>query len=244
MTSNDFDPTLPPLDPDFDYSWLSECGKEDAHAAVRPARRGAYLDKWVKAEAVTDELMEAGASRINNLIPSLNRGSGTVLSGLTPLMLYAMDQVGNSRPQTIARMTVTLQADLGDPAVVDENGDVRSDSLLYKVMDYLELVREAGVSRPTREFRLFIEDSTADMGWVAMRALLVPSITNVSPTRTGHPQCWWTTPAGPPYARQRSPRSVPRTGLAEKRRATSSLPMRPRPRARKHRTVRWPSSCP
>jgi Holliday junction resolvasome RuvABC ATP-dependent DNA helicase subunit len=180
MSTNDFDSTITPFDPDYDYSWLSECGKEDAQAAVRLAQRGAYLDKWVKSEAAVGELMEAGGGRLKDLLGDLDRGSGTVLSGLTPLMLYAMDQLGNSRPQTLAGMTVTLQADLVDPAVVDENGDVRADSLLYKVMDYLESVREAGVSRPSTEFRRFIEDSTADMGWVAMRALLVPSLSDDS----------------------------------------------------------------
>ena len=176
MSTNDFDSTITPLDPEFDYSWLAECGNEDGKAAVRLARRGAYLDKWVKAEAAVGELMEAGGGRVKDLLGDLNRGSGTVLSGLTPLMLYAMDKLGNFRPQTIAGMTVTLQADLSDPAVVDENGDVQADSLLYKVMDYLESVREAGVSRPSAEFRRFIEDPTADMGWVAMRALLVPAL--------------------------------------------------------------------
>lgn len=181
MTSNDFDSTTTPIDQDHDYSWLSEFKDEHAPTTVKFAQRGAYLEKWAKAEAAAGELMEAGVDRLKDIVAGLHRGRGTVLAGLTPLMLYASDQLGNSRPQTIAGMTVTLQADLADPAVVDENGDVQADSLLYKFMDYLESVREAGVARPAAEFHRFIEDSTADMGWVAMRALLVPSISGESP---------------------------------------------------------------
>lgn len=176
------EPVTSPTEGDFswlseeDLSWLPKAPEaETPMERLHMARRGRLLKQWEGARATSDELAAKGASRIERLLSQVSGGEALVKEGLAPLVLFAQERLQGTRPQTLAGLSVTLQADLADPSVIDDEGDVASDSQLYRVLDFLENVKQQGVSAPAETFRKFIESSSADIAWVAMRALLVPT---------------------------------------------------------------------
>ena len=161
---------------DNDLSWLPKAPEpETPMERLHMARRGRLLKQWEAARTSSDELAAKGAARAERLLTQVAGGEAHIKEGLAPLVLFAQGHMQGTRPQTLAGLTVTLQADLADPSVIDEEGNVASDSQLYRVLDYLENIKEQGVSAPVQTFRKFIESSSADVAWVAMRALLVPT---------------------------------------------------------------------
>lgn len=166
-----------PVEPQ-DESWWPLEGLEpdpltaDLQPAIPPMSR---LAQWKRAKYKARQLTVQGRERIGNVTTSLSKGAESLVNGLAPLMLYAEATCGAPRPQTLVGMTITLQTDVVDASVIDPDGDVAEDSLLFAVLEFLEETRDQGLDDPAVEFRGFLDEPALGQAWQAIRALLIPT---------------------------------------------------------------------
>lgn len=183
-----------------DFSFGEVTNEKEGSDSPIPSK--SLMLHWIKERADAARLVRKGRDRIMSTTTSLANGPESVVFGLAPLMFYARTTIGASRPQTVVGMTVTLQADLDDRTVIDTDGDVADDSLLYAFMRFLEDTHAQGLSQPVEEFRKFLEEPAMADAFDAIRALLAPTYDSPASAANAHHSVTATpVPAGRPSGR-------------------------------------------
>ena len=122
-------------------------------------------ERWASALTEAQGILERAPRRVRRSIESLatpGESIDPVTSCLAPMVIYAAAKLGNTREQTLAGLCLTIRADVKDPKVVAESGDVTPDSGLYTFMDHLMTVSDQGLAAPIDIFRAVLERDDCD----------------------------------------------------------------------------------
>jgi hypothetical protein len=160
LSSSDFDALT-----DLDLSaFLGSDGESPFASGPLPAVHD-HEERWSSALAEARSILERAPRRIHRAVESLATSAESidpVSATLAPMVLYAEAKLGNTREQTLAGLGVTLRADVADPKVIAESGDVMPDSGLYTFMDYLMALGEQGLTAPIDLFRAVLDRDDCD----------------------------------------------------------------------------------
>ena len=168
----DFDPLF---DPDFLIDPVLETATplppaSSSREPVESSRRRRLEHEWEVAQRTAGELIDKAGPRFTRASRRLTNARARTLAGLAPLVLFANEHLGNSRPSTILGLAYTLEADNADKEVVDDTGTVSLSSTLYRFLDFLMTRSDAGITEPEASFRSFSDDEGIKALWPALRA--------------------------------------------------------------------------
>ncbi len=154
------------------------------HARYQAAAQERYQAAWAGAQREAERLLDGAGGRMRRSTRNIANARARILAGFAPIICYAQAALPNARPQTLFGLTYTLEGDLGDDAVItNDGGDVAAESVLYECLNHLETLKDAGVGEPRAQFDAFVEDDQTPMLWEAIRAAVRPG--TIGTTMTG-----------------------------------------------------------
>ena len=167
-----------------DFTWLDgldiPVGPEGPDLPERPmpaapAAPARARSRWARAGVEARRIVRESGPSFTRATRRVADAEDRTLAGLAPLVMYAANVVGDARPQTLLGLSHMLQGDLADPSVTAADGTVDVHSTLYRVLDYLETVRDGGLAEPRERFDSFVSDDRVDEVWQALRTCLQPA---------------------------------------------------------------------
>ena len=147
-----------------------------------------HEERWSSALAAARDILERAPRRVRRSLESLaapGEAIDPVTACLAPMAMYAGAKLGNMREQTLAGLCVTIRADVADPKVVAESGDVSPDSGLYTFMDHLMTLSEQGLAAPIDLFRAVLDRTDCDAAFGLTLAALRMGADTGAATTTG-----------------------------------------------------------